>query len=840
MTVDLDPAATLVALRRPPREDLYRTARAAADRSYRLVDDLAQMRYDTPLEYTNEMTATASQPIEIVSFPVEGMTCASCVNRITRFLRKVDGVEEANVNLAAESATVRFDPTRVRIDDLAGAVEAAGYIARLEQAATAGHDADVAEAAQARSERDASAAKHLAGLRRRLIVSTVLTLPILGGLARMTIAPWLPAILSDPLFQLALATPVQFWAGWPFYAGAWTALRHRAADMNTLIAVGTSAAYLYSVAAILFPSFFEAAGLAGEAGVPLYFDTATAIITLILLGRYLEARARLHTSDAIRKLIGLAPRTARVLRGGVEADVPIAEVRVGDVVRVRPGESIAVDGVVVDGASGVDESMITGESLPVSKRSDDLVIGGTLNTTGTLTFRATRVGSDTVLAKIIRLVSEAQGSRAPIQRLADVVTGWFVPAVLGLAALTFVVWLAFGPEPVFNLALLNTVAVLIIACPCALGLATPTSIMVGTGKGAEAGVLFRSAEALERLGSVRAIVLDKTGTLTEGKPRVTDIVRADHVPEEDVFLALVASAERGSEHPLADAIVREAVGRRQLELADATAFEATAGGGIAATVDDRAVLVGRPGFLEAAGVDVTALQAEADRLAADGKTPVFVALDGRAAGVVAIADTLKPGSAEAVAELHRLGLEVAMLTGDNRRTAEAIGRAVGIDRVLADVRPDGKATAVTSLQAEGKPVAMVGDGVNDAPALASAEVGVAMGTGTDVAMESAGVTLMSGDVRGLVTAIALSRATMRNIRENLFWAFAYNVVLIPVAMGVLYPFTGILLDPILAAAAMALSSVTVVSNALRLRRFRPPSIAHPEGSGDRQLAARPA
>jgi Cu+-exporting ATPase len=754
------------------------------------------------------------------------MTCASCVNRITRFLGKVDGVEEANVNLATESATVRFDPGRVGVHDLADAVEAAGYVARLEGASTADHDADVTEAAEARSERDDAAALHLASLRRRLLVAAVLTFPILGGLARMTVAPWLPAILSDPLFQLVLATPVQLWAGWPFYAGMAKALRHRAAEMNTLIAVGTSAAYGYSVAAIAFPEFFRAAGLGGgEAGLPLYFDTAAAIITLILFGRFLEARARVHTSDAIRRLIGLAPRTARIVRDGGEVDVPIGDVRVGELVRVRPGESLAVDGVVVEGASGVDESMITGESLPIAKRADDLVIGGTLNTTGTLTFRATRVGADTVLARIIRLVSDAQGSRAPIQRLADIVTGYFVPAVLCLAALTFVVWLVAGPAPAFNLALLNTVAVLIIACPCALGLATPTSIMVGTGKGAEAGVLFRNAEALERLGSVRAVVLDKTGTLTEGKPRVTDVIRLAGAPEEERLLALVAAAERGSEHPLADAIVRDAVETRGLSVPEATDFEATAGAGIAANADGNAVLVGRAGFLEAAGIDVTALQTDADRLSGDGKTPVFVALDRRAVAVIAIADTLKAGSVEAVAELHRLGLEVAMLTGDNRRTAEAIGRAVGIDRVLADVRPDGKAAAVRGLQAEGTPVAMVGDGVNDAPALASAEVGVAMGTGTDVAMESAGITLMSGDLRGLVTAIALSRATMRNIRQNLFWAFAYNVILIPVAMGALYPVTGMLLDPILAAGAMALSSVTVVSNALRLRRFRSPRVA---------------
>jgi Cu+-exporting ATPase len=755
------------------------------------------------------------------------MTCASCVNRITRFLNKVEGVEQANVNLASESATIRYDADKVGVEDLVAAVDAAGYVARLERASSADHEADVAEAAEARTERDESAARHVAWIRRRLLVSGLLVIPLLGGLMRMTIAPGLPAFLTNPFFQLALATPVQFWSGWGFYTGAVKALRHKATDMNTLIAVGTTAAYGYSVATILVPSFFRAAGLGmNGAELPMYFDTSAAIITLILLGRFLEARARSHTSDAIRRLINLAPRTARIVRDGAELDVPVAEVRVGDLVRIRPGETIAVDGVVTEGASGADESMITGESLPVAKHADDLVVGGTLNTTGTLTFRATRVGSDTVLAKIIRLVSEAQGSRAPIQRLADIVTGYFVPAVLGLASLTFVVWFFFGPAPAFNLALLNTVAVLIIACPCALGLATPTSIMVGTGKGAEAGILFRNAEALERLGSVKAVVVDKTGTLTEGKPRVTDIVRAADAPDEDELLALVAAAERGSEHPLADAILREAE-TRALTVADATDFLATAGGGVAATVGVRRVLVGRPGFLESEGIDVSSLLSSAEALAADGKTPVFAAVDGRIAAVIAIADTVKAGSAEAVAELRRLGLSVTMLTGDNLRTAQAIARSVGIDRVVADVRPDGKAAAVKALQVEGKIVAMVGDGINDAPALASADVGVAMGTGTDVAMESAGVTLMSGDLRGLVTAVALSRATMRNIRQNLFWAFAYNVVLIPIAMGVLYPFTGLLLDPIFAAASMALSSVTVVSNALRLRRFQAPR-AHAE------------
>jgi P-type Cu+ transporter len=765
-------------------------------------------------------TTTVSPDIEIVSFPVEGMTCASCVNRITRFLNKVDGVAEANVNLASESATVRFDPLRVRIADLAGAVEAAGYAARLEHVERGDREIRVDDVAAARSERDDAAALRLAALRRRLIVAAVLTLPLLGGLAQMTIAPGLPALLSDPFVQLALATPVQFWAGWPFYAGAWRALRHRTADMNTLVALGTSAAYGYSLAAIVAPGFFRASAMSnslGESGLPLYFDTAAVIVTLILLGRFLEARARGHTSDAIRRLVGLAPRTARVVRDDGDVDIAIDHVVVGDIVRVRPGEKIAVDGVVVNGRSGVDESMVTGESLPVVKGPGDRVIGATMNTTGTLEVRATRVGADTVLAQIVRLVSQAQGSRAPIQRLADIVTGWFVPAVLALAALTFVVWLVAGPAPSFNLAVLNAVAVLIIACPCALGLATPTSIMVGTGKGADAGILFRDAEALERLGSVGIVVLDKTGTLTEGKPTVTDIVWADGFARHDETLRLVAAAEAASEHPLGGAIVEHVAAG--VPVPTASHFETTPGGGVSATIDGHEVLVGRSGFLADAGVDPSPLADAADGMAAAGQTPVLAAIDGRVVVVIAIADTPRPGSGRTVAELHALGLEVVMLTGDDRRTAGAIAAAVGIVRVLAEVRPDGKAAAIRDLQRAGRLVAMVGDGINDAPALASADVGVALGSGTDVAIESAGVTLVGADLRALVTAIALSRATMRNIRQNLFWAFAYNAVLIPVAMGALYPFTGLLLDPILAAAAMALSSVTVVSNALRLRGF---------------------
>jgi Cu+-exporting ATPase len=767
-----------------------------------------------------------------LALDIEGMTCASCVNRIERYLRKVDGVVEANINLATERASVVARP-EVTIDQLIAAVEAAGYEAKLlvdgAPAAPATDDANEAEphAAHRETARQPETSfqlRHLADTRRRLIVATILTIPLLAGLASMTIAPFLPAFLTDPWVQLVLATPVQFYAGWPFYRGAWKVLRHRATDMNTLIAVGTSAAYFYSLAAILFPDFFHAAGVAMGDQLPLYFDTSAAIITLILLGRFLEARARSHTSDAIKKLIGLQPRTARVVRDGVERDIPIEEVGRGDIVLVRPGEKIPVDGIVRDGRSAVDESMVTGESIPVTKETGEEVIGGTLNTTGSFQFEATRVGRDTVLAQIVRLVQEAQGSKAPIQRLADVVTSYFVPAVLGMAALTFVVWYVFGPEPAFNLALLNTVAVLIIACPCALGLATPTSIMVGTGKGAENGVLFRNAEALERLHNVRAVVIDKTGTLTEGKPRVTDVIRAAGAPDKDELLRLAASAERGSEHPLGEAIVRFARDEQRLDLPDASQFEAISGQGIAATVDGRELLIGRPAFLMSRGVDPGELVADGDKLAASGRTPVYVAIDGRPAAVIAIADTLKAGSVEAVAELHRLGLQVAMLTGDNEVTARAIARQAGVDRVLADVRPDEKAAQVRRLQAEGKLVAMVGDGINDAPALAQADVGIAIGTGTDVAIESGSVTLMSGDLRALVTAISLSRATMRNIKQNLFWAFAYNVALIPLAAGLFYPFTGILLDPIFAAAAMALSSVTVVSNALRLRRFQPPPV----------------
>jgi len=621
--------------------------------------------------------------------------------------------------------------------------------------------------------------------------------------------------------QWALATPVQFWAGWQFYHGALAAARHRTTNMSTLIAVGTSAAYFASVLAVIAPGFFEATG--GKAD--LYFDTAATIIALILLGRYLEVRAKGQTGEAIKRLLGLRPKTARVVRDGEELDIPIDEVVVGDVVIVRPGEKVPVDGVVVEGASAVDESMLTGESIPLEKGPDAPVFGATLNKTGTFRFRATKVGRDTVLAQIVRLVQEAQGSKAPIQRLADVVAAYFVPAVIIIALLSAATWYAFGPPPELNFALVTFIAVLIIACPCALGLATPTAIMVGTGKGAEHGILIRSATSLEVAHKLDAIVLDKTGTLTVGEPQVTDVVLPSAPPgpdsqAEDEVLRLAASAERGSEHPLGEAIVEHARSRG-LTLSEARAFNAIPGHGIEAEIDGRQVVLGNLKLMQDRGFELNGLSGRAESLAEEGKTAMFVAADGEVSGLIAVADTLKTDSEEAVAALHGLGLEVWMLTGDNPRTAAAIARAVGIEHVLAEVLPDQKAAKVREIQEGGKRVAMVGDGINDAPALVQADVGIAIGTGTDVAIESADITLMRGELTAIVTAIQLSRATMRNIKQNLFWAFAYNVALIPLAAGVLYPFYQVLLDPILAAGAMAMSSITVVTNALRLRGFRP-------------------
>ncbi|HEX6709188.1 MAG TPA: copper-translocating P-type ATPase, partial [Rubrobacter sp.] len=710
------------------------------------------------------------------------------------------------------NATVEYLAGETARRDLERAVEGAGYGVVREEV----------EAVEDAHERE------YGRLRANFLLAAALTALILTGSLPMMLgfeAPipmkWLKIML------LALATPVQFWAGWRFYRGAWGALKHGQANMNSLVVIGTSAAYLYSAVAALAPQLFAA----GRADV--YFDTSALIITLILLGRVLELRAKGRTNEAIKRLAGLRARTARVLRGIEELDVPVEDVRVGDFVVVRPGEKVPVDGRVVAGESAVDESMITGEPIPVTKRVGDEVIGATMNTSGSFRFEATRVGKETALSQIMRMVEEAQGSKAPIQRLADRISGVFVPAVIVVAVLTFALWWAFGPAPSFTFALLNMVAVLIIACPCAMGLATPTSIMVGTGKGAESGILIKGGEALEGAHKLTTIVLDKTGTLTKGEPELTDVSARDGLSENEL-LKIVASVESGSEHPLGEAIVRGAKGRG-LSFAEAEEFEAVGGGGVRARVDGREVLVGTRRFLGAAGVSENGLGPRGEELVQEGKTPMFVAIDGRPAGLVAVADTVREESREAVERLHRLGLEVAMITGDNRRTAEAIARGLGIDRVLAEVLPADKASEVRRLQAERKKVGMVGDGINDAPALAQADVGFAIGTGTDVAMEAADVTLISGDVRGVARAIDLSKATVRNIEQNLFWAFAYNVALIPVAAGILYPlFAGGsvpellrpalgeygFLNPVLAAAAMALSSVTVVSNALRLRRIK--------------------
>jgi P-type Cu+ transporter len=743
--------------------------------------------------------------------PVLGMHCVACAARIEKALAEAPGVERAGVNFATARATVAYDAAATDPAALREVVRSQGYDAVLPEAS--GPTADERAAAAAESDYHR--------LRLKLIVGAVLTVPVLVLAMAGHLVPAWEAVLAFPArpwIELAMTTPVLFWAGWDFLAGAAKAARHRAADMNTLVAVGTLSAYLYSLAATVFPSWF--APTHGHWSQPMpavYYEVAAAIIVLILLGNVLQARATTRTRGAIKALIGLSPRTARIERDGRELDMPIEDVRVGEVILVRPGEKIPVDGVVEDGSSNVDESMLTGEPLPVAKKAGDTVIGATLNTTGAFRFRATKVGKDTVLQQIVRLVQQAQGSKAPIQRLADRISGVFVPVVLCLAVVTFVVWFNLAPpETRLSQALFTSVAVLIIACPCALGLATPTAIMVGTGRGAQAGILIRGGEALEQAHRITAVVLDKTGTLTVGKPMVTDVRPAGGFKEAEL-LRLAASAERGSEHPLAAALLRAAT-ERGLDLTTPRNFTAVAGHGLEAEIDGRRVLIGNRKLLDDRGIGTG--EAPATDLAGEGKTVIFVAADGRFAGVVAVADRPKPEARDAVARLKADGLAVVMLTGDTARTAEAVAREVGIDRVIAGVLPDKKAEAVAALQAEGHVVAMVGDGINDAPALAKADVGIAMGTGTDVAIEAADITLVRGDLSGVERAIALSRATMRTVKQNLFFAFAYNVLGIPLAAGVLYPLTGWLLSPIIASAAMALSSVSVVTNALRLRGFR--------------------
>ena len=747
-------------------------------------------------------------PYRTVDLDLRGMHCASCVRTIEGALADVPGVHEAQVNYGTERASVSYDPDEAEIADLERAVDASGY----EASERTGDHASAAEA------EDESRAREIRDLSLRVMLGAILSAPVLFVVVATEIfdASWVPSLLTEHWFQLVLITPVFFYTGWPIHRSGWSALRVRSPEMNSLVTIGTSAAFAYSVVVTIAPGLFP------DDLQRVYFEAAGVVLTLILLGRLLETRARAGTGNAIRKLIGLEARTARVERDGEELEIDVAEVQPGDLVSVRPGEKIPVDGEIIDGRSTIDESMVTGESLPVTKEIGDLVIGSTINATGAFRFRATAVGSDTMLAQIIRLVEQAQGSKAPIQRVADLVSGYFVPAVIFVAIASFVVWFDTGPEPPLSFALVAAVAVLIIACPCALGLATPLSVMVGTGKGAESGVLIKSAEALENAQKLNVVVFDKTGTLTIGKPSLTDVVTTGELDEESV-LRLAGSAEQLSEHPLGLAIVNGAI-ERQITLSSPESFESVTGKGLEATIDGTPILLGTRALMGERGIDFSMLEDPASQLESEGKTAMLLAVNGSAVAALAVADTVKEGAAEAIAALRKRGVQTAMITGDNKRTAAAIAEQVGIDRVLAEVLPGEKANEVIRLQAEGQLVAMVGDGINDAPALAQADVGIAIGTGTDVAIEAADVTLMTGQLRGVVDALDLSRATMRNIRENLVFAFGYNTIGIPIAAGVLYPFLGVQLSPVIAAAAMALSSLSVVTNANRLRTWKRPKL----------------
>jgi Cu+-exporting ATPase len=757
---------------------------------------------------------------ESIRIPVSGMTCAACSARVQRALQKQPGVADANVNLMMKTATVQFDPSAVTPDRLVEAIRETGYGAQL-----AAPDQTAFEEQEAR---DRANREELREFRTKAIVSG-----IVGAVAMIP----LPVPMHVTMWVMMFAAlGVMLWAGRHFYTRAWAAFRHHSADMNTLVALGTGAAFLYSVFATVAPGFFLSRGVPAD----VYYEAVIIIIALVLTGNAFEARAKARTATALRALVQLQPKMARVVRAGPqgegEIDVPIETVETGEVVVVRPGERIPVDGLLLSGESAVDESMLTGESLPVAKREGDPVIGGTINRTGAFRYRATTLGADSVLARIVRLMRDAQGSRAPIQKLADQVSGIFVPVVISIAIATFVVWFVAAPQASVVRAFSAAVAVLIIACPCAMGLAVPTAVMVATGKGAELGVLIKGGEALQRAGDLRTIVLDKTGTVTEGRPTVTDVVlchpeRSEgsarlpqvQVPrfarDDKTIVRLVASLETMSEHPLADAIVRYAR-EKSLPLSVPEGFQSVTGRGAIGTVDGAALAVGNAALMREWAIDVKPLAPAVERLAAEGKTPMYVAIDGALAAVVAVADPIKDTSRDAIRQFHALGLEVVMLTGDNRRTAEAVAKQAGIDRVIAEVLPDGKVAEIARLQAEGKVVAMVGDGINDAPALAKADIGMAIGTGTDIAVEAGDVVLMRGDLRAAADAVSLSRRTMRTMKQNLFWAFIYNVIGIPIAAGVLYPGFGLLLSPVVASAAMAFSSVSVVANSLRLRQAR--------------------